>query len=105
MSNASTFQPALVEGGVTIRRKPHVYLVGKQIIEQAEVDRFLSDHGVEQWSTDTRRGRRKADRDRRADVLHVVCQAATRRQQRVPEETSSRSATAACWNTRSSTSS
>lgn len=43
----------LIENGVTICRKPEVYLVGKQIVENAEVDRFLCDHGVEQWTTDT----------------------------------------------------
>ena len=31
---------------------PTVYLVGKQIVQAAEVDRFLSDHGVS-WATDT----------------------------------------------------
>src|SRR2546421_7910493 len=32
--------------------KPAVYLVGKQIVQAAEVDRFLADHGVS-WATDT----------------------------------------------------
>jgi thymidylate synthase (FAD) len=35
-----------------IIRKPTVYLVGKQIVQAAEVDRFLADHGVS-WSTDS----------------------------------------------------
>jgi thymidylate synthase (FAD) len=43
----------LVEEGVTICRKPEVYLVGTQVAESAEIDRFLSDHGVDQWTTDT----------------------------------------------------
>jgi len=43
----------LVENGVAICRKPEVYLVGRQCVENAEIDRFLSDHGVEQWTTDT----------------------------------------------------
>ena len=43
----------IVENGVTISRKPAIYLVGTQQAESAEIDRFLSDHGVEQWSTDT----------------------------------------------------
>ncbi len=33
--------------------QPSVYLVGKQTIDQAEIDRFLADHDVENWSTDT----------------------------------------------------
>lgn len=43
----------LVEQGVTLCRKPSVYLVGKQIVDSGEVDRFLTDHDVEQWATDT----------------------------------------------------
>lgn len=43
----------LIESGVSICRKPSVYLVGTQTAENAEIDRFLSDHGVEQWTTDT----------------------------------------------------
>lgn len=35
-----------------IIRTPTVYLVGKQVVQSAEVDRFLADHGVS-WSTDT----------------------------------------------------
>jgi thymidylate synthase (FAD) len=44
---------AIVEGGVSIRRTPQVYLVGRQTTNEAEIERFLSDHGVEQWTTDT----------------------------------------------------
>lgn len=36
-----------------IIRKPTVYLVGAQTTNQAEIDRFLADHGVEIWDTDT----------------------------------------------------
>jgi thymidylate synthase (FAD) len=49
----------IVENGVTIVRKPAVYLVGKQIAEAAEVERFLSDHQVEQWTTDTENAAQK----------------------------------------------
>jgi thymidylate synthase (FAD) len=42
-----------MEDGVTICRKAAVYLVGKQVAESSEIDRFLCDHGVEQWTTDT----------------------------------------------------
>src|SRR5215510_6456459 len=35
-----------------ILRSPIVYLVGKQVVQSAEVDRFLADHGVS-WSSDT----------------------------------------------------
>ena len=36
-----------------IIRKPTVYLIGKQATDEAEIDRFLADHGVEIWGTDT----------------------------------------------------
>ena len=37
---------------VRILREPAVYLVGRQIVDPAELDRFLADHGVS-WQTDT----------------------------------------------------
>jgi thymidylate synthase (FAD) len=45
---------ALFEPGRDIRilREPTVYLVGRQIVDPAELDRFLADHGVA-WHTDT----------------------------------------------------
>jgi thymidylate synthase (FAD) len=36
-----------------IIRDPQVYLVGRQSLEASEIDRFLADHEVSQWSTDT----------------------------------------------------
>lgn len=36
-----------------IVREPRVYLVGRQTTNDAEIDRFLADHGVESWETDT----------------------------------------------------
>lgn len=36
-----------------IIREPKVYLVGRQQVDTAEIDRFLADHGVAQWTTDT----------------------------------------------------
>lgn len=36
-----------------IIRTPVVYLVGRQETNAAEIDRFLADHGVETWGTDT----------------------------------------------------
>jgi thymidylate synthase (FAD) len=38
---------------VRILREPCVYLVGRQEISTQELDRFLADHEVTQWSTDT----------------------------------------------------
>lgn len=38
-----------------IIRRPQVYLVGRQAIDQSEVSRFLADHEVQDWSTDTQR--------------------------------------------------
>jgi thymidylate synthase (FAD) len=37
---------------IRVLREPAVYLVGRQTIAPAEVDRFLADHGVS-WQTDT----------------------------------------------------
>jgi thymidylate synthase (FAD) len=37
---------------VTIFTDPEVYLAGRQVVDQAEIDRFLKDHGVS-WQTDT----------------------------------------------------
>ena len=37
---------------MNIITEPSVYLVGKQIIDQTEMMRFLDDHGVPKWSTD-----------------------------------------------------
>src|SRR5438105_8979285 len=37
---------------VRVLREPTVYVVGRQQISQAELDRFLADHGVS-WQTDT----------------------------------------------------
>ncbi len=39
--------------GLSIVRDPSVYLVGKQQIAEGELDRFLADHDVARWSTDT----------------------------------------------------
>lgn len=35
-----------------IIREPMVYLVGRQVVDQEEIDRFLKDHGVS-WQSDT----------------------------------------------------
>jgi thymidylate synthase (FAD) len=37
---------------IRILREPTVYLVGRQVVDSTEVDRFLTDHGVS-WQTDT----------------------------------------------------
>lgn len=36
-----------------IIRRPSVYVIGRQVVDDAAVDRFLSDHDVATWSTDT----------------------------------------------------
>jgi thymidylate synthase (FAD) len=38
---------------VNIIREPKVYLVGRQIIDASAVDKFLADHEVSSWTTDT----------------------------------------------------
>ena len=37
---------------VRVLREPTVYLVGRQLVDPSEIDRFLADHGV-RWQTDT----------------------------------------------------
>src|SRR6476660_8408650 len=37
---------------VRVLREPTVYLVGRQTVDDADIDRFLADHGVS-WQTDT----------------------------------------------------
>lgn len=39
-------------GNLRITRRPKVYLVGRQVADRSELDRFLSDQGVS-WQTDT----------------------------------------------------
>lgn len=36
-----------------IIREPTVYLIGSQTTDRAEIDRFLADHDVAAWDTDT----------------------------------------------------
>src|ERR1700731_317913 len=45
----SAFDPAR---DVRVIREPAVYLVGRQVVDPTEIDRFLADHGV-RWQTDT----------------------------------------------------
>src|SRR5262245_54052954 len=37
---------------IRVLREPTVYLLGRQIVDEAVLDRFLADHGVS-WQTDT----------------------------------------------------
>src|SRR5947207_4378605 len=46
---SAAFDPAR---DVRVIREPSVYLVGRQIVDQATIDRFLADHGVS-WQTDS----------------------------------------------------
>ena len=41
-----------------IVREPNVFLVGRQVVDDAEIDRFLSEHDST-WSTDTEVGAEK----------------------------------------------
>lgn len=36
--------------------EPRVYLVGRQVVNEQDLDNFLSDHGVDGWETDTEVG-------------------------------------------------
>jgi thymidylate synthase (FAD) len=38
---------------IRVLREPTVYLVGRQTVDPAAIDRFLADHGVSTWTTDT----------------------------------------------------
>jgi thymidylate synthase (FAD) len=46
---AAAFDPTR---DIRVIHEPTVYLVGRQILEETELDRFLADHGVA-WQTDT----------------------------------------------------
>jgi thymidylate synthase (FAD) len=46
----AAFDPAK---DIRVLREPAVYLVGRQTIDPAELDRFLADHGVATWTTDS----------------------------------------------------
>jgi thymidylate synthase (FAD) len=46
---AAAFDPAT---DLRVIREPTVYVVGRQTVNEAEIDRFLADHGVS-WQTDT----------------------------------------------------
>jgi len=51
-----TMPPGSGRNGVRplkIIRDPEVYLVGRQTLNDSEIDRFLTDHQVSQWATDT----------------------------------------------------
>jgi thymidylate synthase (FAD) len=41
------------KGRVRVIREPRVYLVGTQVVDDGEIDRFLADQDVARWSTDT----------------------------------------------------
>jgi thymidylate synthase (FAD) len=44
-----------LQDDIRVIREPSVYLVGRQVVDHAEVDRFLADHGVA-WKSDTEVG-------------------------------------------------
>jgi thymidylate synthase (FAD) len=46
----TTLDPATT---LKILREPTVYLVGRQVMESEALDRFLTDHDVAKWETDT----------------------------------------------------
>jgi thymidylate synthase (FAD) len=41
------------EPTLRIVREPSAYLVGRQLVDDAELSRFLADHNVHRWTTDT----------------------------------------------------
>src|SRR3954462_6983720 len=42
----------MTNADIRVIREPQVYVVGRQAVGDAEIDRFLGDHGVS-WQTDT----------------------------------------------------
>ncbi len=42
-----------LSNSLTIIREPKVYLVGQQVVDDSELTRFLADHNVSHWRTDT----------------------------------------------------
>src|SRR5437879_1042339 len=48
-SMTSPFDPGQA---IRVLREPTVYLLGRQTVDDAELERFLKDHGVS-WQTDT----------------------------------------------------
>ena len=48
-------QPIAEKAPLKIVREPSVYLIGRQTLDRASIDRFLGDHGVT-WQTDTEVG-------------------------------------------------
>jgi len=59
--------PATANRALRITRAPRVYLVGRQVVDDQAVARFLGDHGL-QWSTDTEVGA-----ERLAEMAGRVC--------------------------------
>jgi len=53
---------------IRVLREPTVYLVGRQVVDEAELDRFLADHGVSTWETDT-----EVAGERLAEIAGRVC--------------------------------
>src|SRR5690349_12167203 len=53
---------------IRVLREPTVYLVGRQVVDEAELDRFLADHDVSTWETDT-----EVAAERLTEVAGRVC--------------------------------
>ena len=50
-----TTAPAAATGDLKIVREPRVYLMGRQVVDEGAVERFLGDHALT-WATDTEVG-------------------------------------------------
>src|SRR5579862_5994422 len=84
---------------IRIIREPSVYLVGRQTVDQTVIDKFLTDHGVS-WQTDS-----EVAGEYLSEVAGRVCYMSFAKPRpgvtRFISSTSSKSATARYWNTRS----
>ncbi|HJT75881.1 MAG TPA: FAD-dependent thymidylate synthase [Gemmataceae bacterium] len=59
---------ALDPRDIRVLREPTVYLVGRQVVDDGEIARFLADHNVSTWQTDT-----EVTGERLAEVAGRLC--------------------------------
>jgi thymidylate synthase (FAD) len=59
---------ALDPRDIRVLREPTVYLVGRQVVDEGEIARFLADHDVSTWQTDT-----EVAGERLAEVAGRLC--------------------------------
>lgn len=53
LSHSGRGDPRVYTSGMNLVRRPSVYLIGRPSLDAAQLDRFLADHDVSHWTTDT----------------------------------------------------